>query len=262
MITKKRYFRLLSLFLALITIFTTTATTIYAAPSDEVPEEGEVVEMTVAEEVVAIARAQIGRYESNINKFTSWYYGFDTDAYWCCIFVSWCASQAGAIETAVPRRASCDSMRTWYQSRGRYYPADSDYVPVKGDIAFLNTAGDGTDNIHHVEIVTEDGFVRRYGVNHYYAIGGNTSNLNYEGSEYVCEKLRPVTSSRANVVGYCHPNYDASEGLLGLFYTAIDLGSPDFVRFFIAKCISLLDLLEGSNNNQVPDEPAEAPAAQ
>ena len=28
---------------------------------DEVPEEGEVVEMTVAEEVVAIARAQIGR---------------------------------------------------------------------------------------------------------------------------------------------------------------------------------------------------------
>ena len=68
--------------LALTTVFASVTCTFAAAPdagtSDEIPEE--VPEITVAEEVVAIARAQAGYYDSNINKFTSWYYGYDTDA--------------------------------------------------------------------------------------------------------------------------------------------------------------------------------------
>lgn len=258
---KRLILRIISLILTLATVFTTATCTFAAAPAadtDETPDEAP--EMTVAEEVVAIARAQAGYYDSNINKFTTWYYGEETDAYWCCIFVSWCASQAGAIGTAVPKRASCDSMRKWFDDRGRYYPADSDYVPVKGDIAFLNTAGDGTDDIHHVEIITEDGFIKRGGVNYIRAIGGNTSNINYVGSEYVQEKTRPVTSSRADVVGYCHPNYESSEGLMGLLWTMFDLGSPDFVRFLYAKCLSALAVIEGFGGSS--DEPADEPVTE
>ncbi len=249
---KKLILKIVSLILALITVFSTVTFAFAAPDTDDGPDP--VPEMTVAEEVVAIARAQAGYYDSNINKFTSWYYGFDTDAYWCCIFVSWCASQAGAIGTAVPKRASCDSMRNWFEARGRYYPADSGYIPVKGDIAFLNTAGDGTDDIHHVEIITEDGFVRRNGVNYIRAIGGNTSNINYEGSEYVQEKTRPVTSSRANVVGYCHPDYESSNSVMGILWTLFDLASPDFIRFVYSKCISVLCMFEGSSE-PVTEEP-------
>lgn len=247
---KKLLLRIISLILALTTVFSAATYTFAAAPAETEGEvdDGiveEVPEMTVAEEVVAVARSKAGYYDSNINEFTTWYYGTETDAYWCCIFVSWCASQAGAIGTAVPKRASCDSMRKWFDDRGRYYPADSDYVPVKGDIAFLNTAGDGTDDIHHVEIITEDGFIRRNGVNYIRAIGGNTSNINYQGSEYVQEKTRPVNSSRADVVGYCHPDYESSDSLMGLLWTMFDLGSPDFVRFIYSKVLSVICILEG-----------------
>lgn len=254
---KKLILKIVSLILTLTTVFASVTCTFAAAPdagtAEGTPEEAP--EMTVAEEVVAIARAQAGYYESNVNKFTSWYYGYDTDAYWCCIFVSWCAGQAGAIGTAVPKRASCDSMRKWFDDRGQYYPADSGYVPVKGDIAFLNTAGDGTDDIHHVEIVTEDGFITRRGVKYIKAIGGNTSNINYEGSEYVQEKTRPVSSSRAVIVGYCHPDYEKSEGLMGLLWTMFDLASPDFVRFLYSKVLSVLAIIEGGGNSSATDEP-------
>ncbi len=171
--------------------------------------EAEDTRISTADRIVEIARAEIGFFEGeDINKFTTWYYGIDTAAYWCSIFVSWCADQAGVLGTAIPKRALCDSMRTWFMRKGQYYPASSNYVPQKGDIVFLNTAADGTDNVHHVEIVTESGFIERGNALYVKCIGGNTSNLQYEGCEYVTEKVRPVKSERAEIVGYCHPEYE------------------------------------------------------
>lgn len=210
----------------------------------ETPTEVNEEKLPITDEIVNVARAKIGYYPSNINEFTTWYYGRETDAYWCSIFVSWCAAQAGAIGTAVPKRASCDAMRQWFINRGEYYPATSDYIPQRGDIVFINTAVDGTDDVHHVEIVTESGFFNSNRNPKVKCIGGNTSDINYNGSEYVTEKTRPVNSSRATLVGYAHPSYANSEGLMGSLYTLADKLSPSFVTYIYSKIISFLPKLQ------------------
>lgn len=220
-----------------------TVDSVKKAAEETEPEPTE--EEILVDNMIKIARSKAGYYDSNINEFTNWYYGYETDAYWCSIFVCWCAAQAGAIDTAVPRRAGCDSLKKWFENKGRYYPAESGYVPQKGDIAFLNTAGDGTDSAHHVEIITEDGFVKKKGsVNKIRAIGGNTSNINYVGSEYVTEKTRPVTSERAVVIGYANPNYKLSTTFIGDCYTFMDRNNSDFIRHFLSKVISFITKLE------------------
>ncbi len=204
------------------------------------PVEGETEEKTIAEAIVDVARSKIGFYPSNINEFTTWYYGFETDAYWCSIFISWCADQVGALGTAVPKRSSVDAMKQWFVNKNQFYPASSDYIPQKGDILFINTALDGTDDVHHVDIITEDGFITDRGTRYVKCIGGNTSDINYNGSEYVTEKSRPVSGPRAVVVGYAHPDYASSEGVLGSLYTIFDNISPSFVTYLYSKFISFL----------------------
>lgn len=204
------------------------------------PVEGETEEKTIAEAIVDVARSKIGFYPSNINEFTTWYYGFETDAYWCSIFISWCADQVGALGTAVPKRSSVDAMKQWFVNKNQFYPASSDYVPQKGDILFINTALDGTDDVHHVDIITEDGFITKRGTRYVKCIGGNTSDINYNGSEYVTEKSRPVSGPRAVVVGYAHPDYASSEGVLGSLYTIFDNISPSFVTYLYSKFISFI----------------------
>lgn len=207
----------------------------------ETPEEDKKLTADdIINKIVDVARAEEGFFESGVNKFTLWYYGREIDAYWCTIFVSWCATQAGAIKTAIPRRNTCSSMKNWFERRGEYHTADSGYIPQKGDIAFLNTEGDGTDNVHHVEIVTEDGFVEIKGVNHIRAIGGNTSDVNYNGSEYVTEKTRPVVSERALVVGYANPSYEKSVGCIGRYNTARQQNMLPFTSYLYSRMIALI----------------------
>lgn len=219
---------------------TAPSTTDVISEVPESPEEDEVTAEDIIDKMVEVAREQEGFYESNINEFTLWYYGRETDAFWCTIFVSWCATQAGAIRTAVPKRNTCGSMRKWFERRGEYHPADSGYVPQKGDIAFLNTAADGTDDVHHVEIVTENGFIVKKGVNYIRAIGGNTSDINYNGSEYVTEKTRPVISERAVIVGYANPSYDKSVGCIGKFHTNRQQNMIPFSSYLYSRMIALI----------------------
>lgn len=253
---KSAILKVTALMLTLVTLFVAT-TSVFAA--NEEPEP-----LTITDEIVEIARSKIGFYESNINEFTTWYYGYETDAYWCSIFVSWCADQVGALETAVPKRAVCGSMREWFERKGQYYPVDSDYIPQKGDIIFINTAVDGTDDIHHVEIVTRSGFSGSARNPKVRCIGGNTSDLNYNGSEYVTEKTRPVNGSRAQVVGYAHPDYESSQGLIGALVTIADDTVPPFFTFIYSKMLSmlskieiLLDTLTVEPAPEVPSDPAE-----
>ena len=78
-------------------------------------EEAEITADDLKNKIVAVARAEEGFVESSINKFTQWYYGRETESAWCTIFVSWCAANAGAIGTAIPRRNTCSSMKRWFQ---------------------------------------------------------------------------------------------------------------------------------------------------
>lgn len=215
------------------------------APVTDVPEtEDKITAEDIINDIVEIARAEKGKYESNINKFTLWYYGREVDSSWCTIFVSWCAAYAGAIGSAIPRRNTCSSMKRWFERRGEYHPADSGYVPQKGDIAFLNTAADGTDDVHHVEIVTENGFIVKKGVNYIRAIGGNTSDINYNGSEFVTEKTRPVISERAIVVGYANPSYENSVGFIGDLHTSTQQDMSASARYLYSRIIALIYNIE------------------
>lgn len=241
---KNSFVKLISVMLAVVTIFTVSVSSSFAYFGNVSPASTEEENINIVDEIVDVARSKIGFYESNINEFTTWYYGVDTDAYWCSIFVSWCADQVGALGTAVPKRAICSSMKDWFEARGEYYPAESDYVPQKGDIIFLNTDPEGSDGIHHVEIVTQSGFIKSGNTNKVRCIGGNTSDLNYNGSEYVTEKIRPVSSSRAKVVGYAHPSYEKSEGIMGDIYSFADDNCPSIIKYIYAEFLEMMFRIE------------------
>ena len=57
--------------------------------------------MTTANDILKLARAEIGYKESPANsnrtKYNIWYYGQDTAAAWCAIFVDWVFGQCNAI---------------------------------------------------------------------------------------------------------------------------------------------------------------------
>lgn len=235
---RKFLFKIFSVFLSVMMIVSTVTVTSFADSEVVAKETDFVTEIT--DKIVEIARSKIGYYDSNINEFTSWYYGVDTSASWCSIFISWCADQVGALGTAVPKRASCLSMKNWFEKRGEFYPVTSDYVPQKGDIIFLNTATDGSEGIHHVDIVTQSGFiVNKKGIN-VRCIGGNTSDLNYNGSEYVTEKVRPILSDRAKIVGYAHPSYEKCDSIIADFYSFIDDNATSILKYFYAKYLEMI----------------------
>ena len=201
-------------------------------------------DFSFADNIVEIAKAEIGFYESGSNKFTNWYYGRDVESSWCCIFVSWCAAEAGVIDSAIPQRASCEAMRTWFKIRNEYYPVESFYIPQKGDIVFYNIDVDGTDNIHHVEIVTEDGYILYDDTLCVKSIGGNTSDLYYRGSQYVMEKYRPVDGPKAQVVGFCHPSYEKGDQIIGKINSYSNETRTDDMRYIHSKYISFISYVE------------------
>ncbi len=246
---KKVFLKILSFILTLLTVFSISVPSFATIGKfNDEPKEEEIV-INPADKIVEIARAQKGFYESTINEFTTWYYGFETEASWCTIFVSWCGDQVGALGTAIPKRATCESMKIWFERRNRYYPASSDYIPQKGDIVFLNTAVDGTDNIHHVEIVTESGFIKTKEILNIKCIGGNTSDINYNGSEYVTEKVRPVDGSRATVVGYARPAYEKCNRLIAKTITFNDDHKLSLDKYIYAKMLELLARIQIFNKS-------------
>ncbi len=160
----------------------------------------------IADEIVEVARAEVGYYGDGSNKFNEWYYGTPSDAAWCAVFIGWCADQVGVLNTAVPKRATCAGMMDWYKSKGEYHTLDSGYNPQKGDIVFFDTDGSGIP--HHVEFVSESGiFTDENGNTCIYTIGGNASDANFEGEDNVIEKFRAVDRENAVVMGFAHPSY-------------------------------------------------------
>lgn len=161
----------------------------------------------IAEEIVEIARAEVGYFGEGSNKFNEWYYGSPSTAAWCAIFISWCADRVGVLNTAIPKRALCSDMLNWFDSNGRYYSIDSGYVPQKGDIVFLDTDGSGVT--HHVEFIAENGFkTAEDGTVYIHCIGGNTSDANFNGVDHVTERERAISDERAVVMGFAHPDYE------------------------------------------------------
>lgn len=144
---------------------------------------------TGIEKLVNVAKYELeqGFQEDNANNITPYgqWYGLNGQA-WCAMFVSFCAYQAGIIDTLVPRYSWCPSGATWYKNRNRYHNANSGYIPKVGDIIFFYNNALG--RVAHTGIVTGGD------ENHVMTIEGNTSIDAVESRLY---NLNHVT-----IVGY------------------------------------------------------------
>ena len=68
------------------------------------------------------------------------------------MFVSWCAYQAGILNTTVPRYSYTPTGAAWYRNRGKYHKRSSGYTPKVGDTVFFFDPSKG--RIAHTGIVT------------------------------------------------------------------------------------------------------------
>ena len=97
--------------------------------------------------ITQVAAAQVGNRGGQ--PYWSWYgYGGRVD--WCAIFVSWCGSQCGYLESGIlPKFAVVSDGASFFQGKGQWQPGS--YTPAPGDIIFFNWDGDTV--LDHVGIV-------------------------------------------------------------------------------------------------------------
>jgi hypothetical protein len=132
-------------------------------------------------QLVNIAKSQLGNEGGE--KFWSWY-GFTSREEWCACFVSWCADQAGLIQSgAVPKFSLCTDGKNWFQNQGKWQGTGS--MPSPGAIVFFDWEHDGTCD--HVGIVERcDGIT-------VYTIEGNSGDA---------VKERSYAISSNSIMGY------------------------------------------------------------
>ena len=111
----------------------------------------------------------------------------DVTPWWAC-FVSWCANEAGLIDSGiVPKAAAVRAYHRYYAERGRFHYASEGYTPQPGDFIVF-----GADT--HIGIVqyVENGRV--------VTIEGNTTDAVHS---------RSYALNSSYVTGYCNPEYPA-----------------------------------------------------
>ena len=145
-----------------------------------------------AEKIVQVALAEEG-YTSPYgyySKYGEWYqnnidgsYNFK-DAYWCAMFVTWCANQAGVSRDVIKPYAACSDGVSKFMSMGVWHSRSSGYVPKKGDVIFFTFSHTGL-----VDYVS-DGYV--------HTVEGNSSKA---------VRKRNYSLSYGSIQGYGSPNY-------------------------------------------------------
>ena len=110
---------------------------------------------TGVQKMVNVARHELswGFAEDNSNNITPYgeWYGIQGGA-WCAMFVSWCAYQAGILNSKVPSFAYCPSGVNAYRAKGKFYSRSGGYTPKVGDTIFFWNSADGV--VGHTGIVT------------------------------------------------------------------------------------------------------------
>lgn len=123
--------------------------------------------------IVEIALTQVGNVGGE--PYWSWW-GLSERAEWCAMFVSWCAAQAGLLDSgAIPKFENCNWGANWFKDNAGW--ADGSAEPSPGDIIFFDWEPDGYPD--HVGIVEkcEGGLV--------YTIEGNVNDDCAQGRYYV-----------------------------------------------------------------------------
>ena len=187
-----------------------------------------------ASQVISTALSQVG-YTEGSDEFTKYgqWYGISR-GYWCDMFVSWCASEAGVSRESFPRSSSCTAHINLFERMGRYALSAArggDYIPQQGDLVFFYDPQQHPDGgrAAHVGLVlyVENGFV--------FTIEGNALANRLDCSALALDELREDDREPPDYVtvnyypldapqihGYAIPNYaDRSPLALSGF---VDLG--------------------------------------
>jgi surface antigen len=175
--------------------------------------------MTTAEQVLTVARAELGTEEvpsgSNNVKYNDWYYGRPVrgDAYpWCAVFQSWVADRAGAT-AVIPKHAYTPAGAAWFQSRGQW-----SRTPKIGSLVYYQWSGMGRiSHVGIVEAVNSDGS--------WIAIEGNTDG---GGSRTGGKVMRQRRVSLGSLGGFGHPAYAAAQQAPAVAPAAAPASSSSF----------------------------------
>ena len=145
-------------------------------------------------DLIGVAKTQIGYTESG-NGYSKYgdYYG---NAYidWCGAFIVWCAAQAGVDTSVIPKNASSNGLKDFYDAKGLYrlsYGHGGSYTPKTGDIAFMSASNSPSD-------ITHVGIVLSYAEGTVVTIEGNYSDR-------VAQVSYPDTTVK--IVGFASPAY-------------------------------------------------------
>lgn len=155
--------------------------------------------MTTAEQLLDIARAEVGYSESppnsNRNKYGKWY-GMDGEP-WCDMFISWVADKAG-MEDSIGKFAYCPYHVNRFKRDGRWI--DRSETPAPGDVIFFANKG----------VACHVGFVEKVSDGFIYTIEGNTSAGDNANGGQVQQRKRTlgVKGSSWYILGYGRPEYD------------------------------------------------------
>ena len=144
-------------------------------------------EEAIRSEIVKLAQKQVGVYGS---RYWKWW-GAKGRMEWCCVFVSWLASETGTLNSYIPRFAAVSRGISYYKEKGQFKYA-SNYTPKPGDVVFFDFPSDYL--VDHVGIVekVENGTV--------YTIEGNAN------SDYVKRKEYAINSPYLYAYGV--PDYN------------------------------------------------------
>lgn len=148
--------------------------------------------MATAEDVLRVARSQLGYSASSTrSKFNAWY---GMDGYWCAIYISWCAELAGA-QDIIPRHSYTPTGAAWFKARGRWHRGAGGLRP--GDVVYFSFGGKRIDHVGLFE-----GWRNGLAV----TIDGNTGKTGGRSGGRVLRRARATRW----VVGYGRPAYAAA----------------------------------------------------
>ena len=153
--------------------------------------------MATADEILAVARAELGYKESpagsNRTKYGAWF-GLNGQP-WCMIFIQWVFTQAGAESLLPARTASCGAFMRAAKAAGQWVTGG--YQP--GDVVIYDFPGGAvTDHCGIVEQPAGGGIM---------AIEGNTGAENDANGGQVQRRVR----SNKVILGAFRPDYDMEE---------------------------------------------------
>jgi len=162
--------------------------------------------MTTAKKLLSVAAAELGTSESPPNsnrvKYNTAFYGREVSgsAYpWCCAFVWWCFTEAGAPELFYGggKTAGCTTLMTYHKNAGQFIT--SGYRP--GDLVLYNWSGNSSiaEHIGIVETIIDSRTLT--------AIEGNTSVASNDNGGNVMRRRR--TSDY--IIGAIRPAYETEE---------------------------------------------------